>query len=134
MRNQKRIFKCFVFLVLVVMTVIAVDWKVSQKELDYDEETDYDLNQDYDDGRGSYDGHNHTDDSCHYYYDTHLYDHSDSSTQGSSSQGADIEDPYDNGYDDIYFEGEYDEDRYDSDPDYAEGVDDAMLDEEEDDW
>ncbi len=38
-------------------------------------------------------------------------------------------DSYDEGYDDIYMGGYYDEDRYDSDDDYASGVDDAMDDE-----
>ncbi len=33
---------------------------------------------------------------------------------------------YDDGYDDIYDNDEYDEDRYRSDSDYARGVDDAM--------
>lgn len=40
---------------------------------------------------------------------------------------------YDDGYDDIYMDGDYDYDRYDSDSDYADGVDDAM-DEFGDDW
>lgn len=37
-------------------------------------------------------------------------------------------DSYDAGYDDIYMDGDYDYDRYDSDDDYASGVDDAMED------
>ena len=36
-------------------------------------------------------------------------------------------------YDDIYMDGDYDYDRYESDSDYADGVDDAM-DEYEEDW
>lgn len=40
---------------------------------------------------------------------------------------------YDDGYDDIYIDGDYDYDRYDRDRDYADGVDDAM-DEEDGDW
>ena len=39
---------------------------------------------------------------------------------------------YDDGYEAIYDDGEYDEDRYDSDPEYAEGVDDAMDELDED--
>ena len=35
-------------------------------------------------------------------------------------------DSYDDGYDDIYMDGDYDCDRYDRDSDYADGVDDAM--------
>ena len=40
---------------------------------------------------------------------------------------------YDEGYDDIYMDGDYDYDRYDRDSDYADGVDDAM-DEFDEDW
>lgn len=40
---------------------------------------------------------------------------------------------YDDGYDDVYLDGDYDYDRYDWDRDYAEGVDDAM-DEYGEDW
>ena len=40
---------------------------------------------------------------------------------------------YDDGYDAIYDDDDYDWDRYNSDPDYADGVDDAM-DEMGDDW
>lgn len=40
---------------------------------------------------------------------------------------------YDKGYDDIYMDGDYDWDRYNSDPDYADGVDDAM-DEFDEEW
>ena len=36
-------------------------------------------------------------------------------------------------YDAIYDDGDYDEDRYGSDPDYTDGVDDAM-DEFDEDW
>jgi hypothetical protein len=42
-------------------------------------------------------------------------------------------DSYDDGYDDIYMDGDYDYDRYDRDSDYADGVDDAM-DEFGEDW
>ena len=42
-------------------------------------------------------------------------------------------DSYDDGYDDIYMDGDYDYDRYDRDSDYADGVDDAM-DEYGEDW
>ena len=40
---------------------------------------------------------------------------------------------YDEGYDDIYMDGDYDYDRYDRDIDYADGADDAM-DESGEDW
>jgi len=42
---------------------------------------------------------------------------------------------YDDGYDDVYFDEDYDWDRYQTDPDYADGVDDAIDEwEEDDDW
>lgn len=43
-------------------------------------------------------------------------------------------DSYDDGYDDIYENGDYDWDRYQTDRDYADGVDDAMEDDEYEDW
>lgn len=49
---------------------------------------------------------------------------------GSSSS---YYDSYDEGYDDIYMNGDYDYDRYDSDDGYAAGVDDAM-DEDYEEW
>ena len=39
---------------------------------------------------------------------------------------------YDDGYEAIYDDGEYDQDRYDCDPEYADGVDDAMDELDED--
>lgn len=45
---------------------------------------------------------------------------------GNSSKSSRTYDSYDDGYEDIYFDDDYDWDRYDSDPDYASGVDDAM--------
>mgnify|MGYP000148137058 CR=1 FL=1 len=38
---------------------------------------------------------------------------------------------YDDGYDDVYMDGDYDDDRYNSDSDYADGVDDAIEDDYE---
>ena len=52
-----------------------------------------------------------------------------SSTGTSSSKKSNIYDSYD----DIYMDGDYDYDRYDRDSDYADGVDDAM-DEFDEDW
>ena len=57
----------------------------------------------------------------------------ESSTGTSSSKKSNTYDSYDDGYDDIYMDGDYDYDRYDSDNDYADGVDDAM-DEFDEDW
>ncbi|MEJ8754459.1 MULTISPECIES: hypothetical protein [Clostridia] len=56
-----------------------------------------------------------------------------SSTGTSSSKKSNTYNSYDDGYDDIYMDGDYDYDRYDRDSDYADGVDDAM-DEFEEDW
>ena len=39
-------------------------------------------------------------------------------------------DSYDDGYNDIYVDDDYDWDRYETDDDYAAGVDDAMEDED----
>lgn len=50
------------------------------------------------------------------------------STSGGAGSTRFKIDSYDKGYDDAYFEGEYDEERYDRDLDYALGVDDAMED------
>lgn len=52
-----------------------------------------------------------------------------SDTKKNSSEKS----TYDDGYDDIYMDGDYDYDRYNSDSDYADGVDDAM-DEIGEDW
>lgn len=41
---------------------------------------------------------------------------------------------YDDGYDDVYMEDDYDWDRYREDDDYASGVDDALEDMEDGDW
>lgn len=56
-----------------------------------------------------------------------------SSTKKSTTTNKSTYDSYDDGYDDIYMDGDYDYDRYDRDSDYADGVDDAM-DEFGEDW
>ena len=58
---------------------------------------------------------------------------SNASSYNSSTKKSNTYDSYDDGYDDIYMDGDYDYDRYDRDSDYADGVDDAM-DEFEEDW
>lgn len=55
------------------------------------------------------------------------------STKKNTTTKKNTYDSYDDGYDDIYMDGDYDYDRYDSDSDYADGVDDAM-DEFGEDW
>lgn len=63
--------------------------------------------------------------------------HSSSSYSGGTKKSTTTKkstyDSYDDGYDDIYMDGDYDYDRYDRDSDYADGVDDAM-DEYGEDW
>ena len=58
---------------------------------------------------------------------------SNTSSYNSSSKKSNTYDSYDDGYDDIYMDGDCDYDRYDRDSDYADGVDDAM-DEFDEDW
>ena len=58
---------------------------------------------------------------------------SNASAYNSSTKKSNTYDSYDDGYDDIYMDGDYDYDRYDRDSDYADGVDDAM-DEFDEDW
>ncbi len=58
---------------------------------------------------------------------------SGSSTKKSTTTKKSTYDSYDDGYDDIYMDGDYDYDRYNRDRDYADGVDDAM-DELGEDW
>lgn len=55
------------------------------------------------------------------------------STKKSSTSKKNSYDSYDDGYDAIYMDDDYDYDRYDKDSDYADGVDDAM-DESGEDW
>ena len=54
------------------------------------------------------------------------------SSSGKSYRSLNPYEHYDDGYEAIYDDGEYDEDRYDSDPEYAEGVDDSMDELDED--
>lgn len=58
---------------------------------------------------------------------------SGSSTKKSTTTKKSTYNSYDDGYDDIYIDGDYDYDRYNRDRDYADGVDDAM-DELGEDW
>lgn len=53
-------------------------------------------------------------------------------TGTSSSKKNNPYNSYDDGYDDVYMDGDYDYDRYYKDSDYADGVDDAMDDLDED--
>lgn len=62
------------------------------------------------------------------------YDNSTSEKGGTNSFNYDLwsgwsgSSSYDDGYDDVYDGDDYDDERYDSDPDYADGVDDAIED------
>lgn len=73
---------------------------------------------------GSYSGNTSTTTSSSY---------SNSSTKKSTTTKKNTYESYDDGYDDIYMDGDYDYDRYRTDSDYADGVDDAM-DEFGEDW
>ena len=57
---------------------------------------------------------------------------SSKSSSGKSYRNLNPYENYDDGYEAIYYDGEYDQDRYDRDPEYAEGVDDAMDEFDED--
>ena len=61
------------------------------------------------------------------------YSGSKTKTSGSTYSGSSKKSSYYDSYDDDYMDGDYDYDRYDRDPDYADGVDDA-LDEFDGDW
>ncbi len=52
-----------------------------------------------------------------------------SSSSSHSYSSSSSSNSYDDGYDDYYENGDYDQDRYDKDSSYADGVDDAMEDE-----
>lgn len=54
------------------------------------------------------------------------------SSSGKTYRNLNPYENYDDGYEAIYYDGEYDQDRYDRDPEYAEGVDDAMDELDED--
>ena len=63
---------------------------------------------------------------------TSKYSYSNNSNKSTATKNSTY-DSYDDGYDDIYMDGDYDYDRYDNDSNYADGVDDAM-DEFDEDW
>lgn len=54
------------------------------------------------------------------------------SSSNSKYNSSHSHDSYDSGYDDVYMDGDYDQDRYDRDDDYATGVDDAIEEDIED--
>ena len=66
-------------------------------------------------------------------YNNKLTAGSNASSYNSSTKKSNTYDSYDDGYDDIYMDCDYDYYRYDRDSDYADGVDDAM-DEFDEDW
>lgn len=57
---------------------------------------------------------------------------SSKSSSGKTYRNLNPYENYDDGYEVIYYDGEYDQERYDRDPEYAEGVDDAMDELDED--
>lgn len=63
------------------------------------------------------------------------YSSNSSSKSGKTSKSSSNPyESYDKGYEDVYEDGDYDDDRYNSDSDYADGVDDAIDEDEEGDW
>lgn len=63
------------------------------------------------------------------YTPKHHSSSSSSSSSSYSSYSSSSSNSYDDGYDDYYENGDYDQDRYDNDESYRDGVDDAMDDE-----
>ena len=55
-------------------------------------------------------------------------------TSSSSNKKYNSNNSYDDGYDDVYMDDDYDWDRYREDDDYASGVDDALEDMDDGDW
>lgn len=64
------------------------------------------------------------------YHSNHSINNSTNSNYTYHSSNSNSNNSYDSGYDDYYENGDYDQDRYDQDSSYADGVDDAMEDEE----
>lgn len=64
------------------------------------------------------------------YHSNHSINNSTNSNYTYHSSNSNSNNSYDLGYDDYYENGDYDQDRYDQDASYADGVDDAMEDEE----
>ena len=64
-----------------------------------------------------------------YHHTTTKPKKSTSTTHTYSSYSSSSSNAYDDGYDDYYENGDYDQSRYDSDSSYRDGVDDAMDDE-----
>lgn len=62
---------------------------------------------------------------------SYSYSSSKKKSSSSSSSKKKINSSYDKGYNDVYDNGDYDDDRYRSDWDYSLGVDDAL---DDDDW
>lgn len=67
--------------------------------------------------------------SYHSNYKPKIQSSSHSSSSNHASYSSSSSNSYDEGYDDYYENGDYDQDRYDWDSSYADGVDDAMEDE-----
>lgn len=83
----------------------------------YDNKSSNDISADESSSSSSYGDNSSTQSSSSY---------SSNSAKKSTTSKKSSYDSYDDGYDDIYMDGDYDYDRYDKDSDYADGVDDAM--------
>lgn len=63
-------------------------------------------------------------------HSTHPVTNNTNTNYTTYSSNSSSNSSYDSGYDDYYENGDYDQERYDRDASYADGVDDAMEDEE----
>lgn len=84
----------------------------------------------------SYNGYNGNSTSGSNYNSAGSYSLSNSNNTSSSSNNKkyNSNNSYDDGYDDVYMDDDYDLDRYWEDDDYASGVDDALEDMDDGDW
>lgn len=94
-------------------------------------ERETDENYSYDNYSSSYKYNNYSSDDYDYDYDYYKY-HDESSSSSSSSSDSNkynydySTDSYDKGYEDVYENEDWDDDRYEYDEDYADGVDEAL--------
>ena len=86
----------------------------------------------YSSGSKSYSGSPSSNDGSKSYSSSKSSSGSSKSSSGKTYRNLNPYENYDDGYEAIYYDGEYDQDRYDRDPEYAEGVDDAMDELDED--
>lgn len=81
----------------------------------------------------SYDG-NSTSGSNYNSAGSYSLSNSNNTSSSSNNKKYNSNNSYDDGYDDVYMDDDYDLDRYWEDDDYASGVDDALEDMDDGDW